>query len=826
MPKGRKRSPHKGRTRPFEKLTQRQLWAMLIRDPRRKLFATGTLALVVLPLIVLFSLGGDTNALYVLVLASGSLGLFLWALPKSKLGLTAIFLFTQPLLIYLGNSEYGYTKAVYSLGFISLLAILWAIEIIQRGPIRLQLTHLSLPGLLILIATLLSLINGQTLLGDLQYVVLLVYFWLFYLWLANTLIEPQEIRFLLGALLLSAVLASLYGLLQYYGVLPGTPSSSGGVSAIISTFGNKNYLGGFLAYLVAPGLVLLLGARSSWIKSFALVAVGLIAVTLLAIDSDSAWLASALSLAVWLLGVRLLRGMDLLREQWRWGAALAAGVAIFTLGFLLTTVVWVQGAAVGFSSIQAAISPFSPLAWGGLALLILIPVIPWLEKLFRSHSWGWLGRAALGLALLLGAFTPLGQGLVQTLYQQALKSSANVRAWDWWVGYEMFKDQPIVGVGLGDYKREFLPYKAEFLATERGQYYAQTVGYIVRAAQAHNEYVQIMAEMGLMGLLATALLLATLFWSAICRLRASPSWEHAGLIIGLFAGIVAFMSDSIFSFPLHLPANALVLIFLLGALHSRAVGRESLVISLGGRSSHLLAAGLILVALTVSYLAYRDWRADLYLDLGTRLLKEGDLSGAQAAFEQSLRWDLTPAESLYWLGLIAYQQGDLERSRELFTRALPVFVTENIYFYLALIEERLGERAAAQKYLDQLLALDPEPSLKLDARQLQALLWYKQGRIPEALQQIQRLFEESGSPRMLATLGQMQAEQGQLEEARKSFQAALALVNERLSQLEEILAPGKTLPLDSYYRLRSEQESLKQLQKTIEENLKKLPSSD
>ena len=57
----------------------------------------------------------------------------------------------------------------------------------------------------------------------------------------------------------------------------------------------------------------------------------------------------------------------------------------------------------------------------------------------------------------------------------------------------------MVGIGLGNYKLNFLSYKADFLSTPRGQDYSF---YIPRAAQAHNDYVQALAEVGLLGGLA------------------------------------------------------------------------------------------------------------------------------------------------------------------------------------------------------------------------------------------------------------------------------------------------------------------------------------
>lgn len=826
--KRKRRRPLKRRrpARPFRaRLPLKSLPASLL-SPKAKLLTTGGLAAVVLILLGIFIARGDTNAQYVLVLSSTAFVLFLWALPRVELGLVAVFLFSQPLLIYLGNTEYGYTKAIYSLLFISLLAVIRAGRWALAGRATLQLTPLWWPAALVLIAALLSLINSESLLGDLQYVVLIVYFLLFYLILANSLEHPGEILFLIGVLLASSALASLYALLQYFGVLLGTPGAAHGTGAIISTFGNKNYLGGFLSYLFAPGLLLLFRAESPWTRGFTVGSLGLMFTTLVAIDSDSAWLALILSLFVLMGGLLLRRQAEPLGSGWGWGAALWGISLLLTLGLLAGSAVWVQGEALSTATVTQLALRFSPLAWLGLGVIGLFPLVGWLMRSFRSsRRWGWAGLIASIIAIGGFLITPTGQDLTGRLWTLVVKGSARVRAEDWWVGYEMFKAQPLVGVGLGDYKREFLNYKAQFLTTERGQHYKETVGYILRAAQAHNEYVQIGAELGLLGLLAAAFLIAMIFRSARQRLL-QQAQEQRWITWGLLAGAAAFMSDSFFSFPLHLPANALAFVFLLGALQSKALGGGSRpALPLGKRASRALFASILVLALGVSVLAYRDWRADTYLDRGIRQFKLAKLEEAKALFEESLKLDFAPAEALYWLGLIHFQQGDLKRSREYFLRSLSSQTLESTYFYLARIYEQEGDLTTAQSYVEELLRIDPAPSLKQDALQLQALLLYKQGAVEEGIARLKELSEETPSPRLLATLGQMYLEQGLIEEARQSFEKALKLIDQKLKHLEKKLRPGATLSLDDFHRLSSERTLLKQLKEQLEQTLRSLSPS-
>ena len=778
---------------------------------------------------------GDTNALYVLLLSSGAWLSFLWALPNGRLGLTSVFLFTQPLLIYLGNTEYGYTKAIYSLGFISLLWVLWAGEAALRGRWELRLPPLLGPGLAILGAALLSLINGNSFLADVQYVVLIVYFMAFYLYLANTLKDGKEIHFLVGALLAAAGLASVYGLLQYYGVLPGTPGVSQGTGAIISTFGNKNYLGGFLAYLFAPGLVFLYLSPSRRLWPFAVVALSVVFITLVAISSDSAWLAVLLSLGVLAGGLTVTRWWEAVRRGWRAYGALVLLSALLTVLLLGTTITWLWERPWTGETWARPFRVFSPLGWLALGGLVGAWALGGLPGLISRVRPSFLPqRPAARMALLLAALgivvggvliTPPGQALLSSLQQQAVKASAKIRAQDWWIAYHMFREQPLVGIGLGDYKREFLPYKAKFLETERGQRYSERVGYIQRAAQAHNEYVQILAEMGLVGVLAAAFFFVVLARSAWGLLRASVSTEGGLWAAGLSAGIVAFLSDSLFSFPLHLPANALLFVFFLGALSSRALRAHAKEISLGKRGARILAVCVTIIALTVGVFAYRDWRADTYLDRGMRSAKLGENEEAQRLLEKSVQLDFAPSEAFYWLGTLALREEDPETARDYFERMLPRFTTESGYYQLALAYFQLGEYEKSREYLELLLSMDPSPSLKPDVLYLKAVLASRAEGPESAVPQLEELVQRyPNEEKFLVALAQLYLSQGKRDQAKGTFEKALGLVDRKLKALDRKLQPGREVPLNDYARWTAERESLRKLKDELEQTLRRLSS--
>lgn len=106
------------------------------------------------------------------------------------------------------------------------------------------------------------------------------------------------------------------------------------------------------------------------------------------------------------------------------------------------------------------------------------------------------------------------------------------------VGVLMFLEEPILGVGLDNY-----PYLY--------QEYARRVGLDSRLAERepHSRYLEIASEMGLVGMVAYAFVIGSLFYSMYLgerRLKAGGCQNSAGMVRSLSVGLIAFLVGSFF----------------------------------------------------------------------------------------------------------------------------------------------------------------------------------------------------------------------------------------------------------------------------------------
>src|SRR6266700_1444650 len=162
-----------------------------------------------------------------------------------------------------------------------------------------------------------------------------------------------------------------------------------------------------------------------------------------------------------------------------------------------------------------------------------------------------LGVAAVLLAaLLIVTWLGVGQILQRFSSLQSLEVTEGKRAAMRHGAWRIFLDHPLAGTGLGTLQIVYPPYETF--------YDAKIVNH------AHNDYLEALAETGLLGGACCAWFLVLLIWRGLKRVL-NPENTFAGALqtAGL-VGCWGFLAHSVVDFNLHIPSN--VLLFLLLSL--------------------------------------------------------------------------------------------------------------------------------------------------------------------------------------------------------------------------------------------------------------------
>ncbi len=193
---------------------------------------------------------------------------------------------------------------------------------------------------------------------------------------------------------------------------------------------------------------------------------------------------------------------------------------------------------------------------GGLiALILMIAFLVFVNYVQSDRGSGFL-KIVFGLAIIVAivagtAFVGGENTLTRISEGEAVAEGVVTRPQIWRTTIEMIEDNFLFGVGLGGYGVAYTRYD-------------KASGF-ERVEQAHNDYLQVVSDAGVVGLvlgLAFLILVIRTGRKAI----STDNLERRGFAIGALAGIFATLIHSIFDFNLHTTAVALLFLTLLAIL--------------------------------------------------------------------------------------------------------------------------------------------------------------------------------------------------------------------------------------------------------------------
>ena len=215
-----------------------------------------------------------------------------------------------------------------------------------------------------------------------------------------------------------------------------------------------------------------------------------------------------------------------------------------------------------FAALLMAVSLILTNSRGGMIslcaeiLFIIVVAGPGLSERSRSGGSAFLrsllarAGAALVFAILLffGAMAVGGAGVFSRLLGTVNAADPTTgRAHFWNVTLDVIQHHPLIGSGLGSFGVIYTRYD-----TGNGLY---------RLEQAHNDYLQILADAGIIGGLLGLAFLIMLFSKGFARRQTTDKFRR-GVATGALAGCFAALVHSAFDFTLHTTSNALLFLVL------------------------------------------------------------------------------------------------------------------------------------------------------------------------------------------------------------------------------------------------------------------------
>jgi len=290
----------------------------------------------------------------------------------------------------------------------------------------------------------------------------------------------------------------------------------------------------------------------------------------------------------------------------------------------------------------------------------------------------------------------------------------------WNTAYKMFKKRPLFGLGIGIFKMQYLFYRAEVL--EDLPWYLL---HYANAQEAHNEYLQLLVELGILGLISFLIIFYFFYKKILLVLfRENASNQEKAILLGLLMGISGFLIHCLFTFPLHVPALGMTFFGIMGLtiayigtinIKKRDEQKENSTNSknnsiLPNRKSLLLSIIILSIAVVcfLNFLVFRPYYAELHHFQGLRHTVDQEYDLALMKFEQAYRFNPYDGKNLHALGGTYYKLKNYKKAEAFLVKAKHYLTDINTFYNLGLIYSQTGLYIKAEEEFKQAVYLDPK----------------------------------------------------------------------------------------------------------------------
>ena len=359
------------------------------------------------------------------------------------------------------------------------------------------------------------------------------------------------------------------------------------------------------------------------------------------------------------------------------GPSILSGLLLFSMCLMLGTLLLTKS----MTSILA-------LGCGCLAVYALLLPVP--------TTIGHLKRKLLK-PLLLFLFCLLIGG---SLYWNQANTNLHSRLRTWVDSTKLIQDNWLVGVGRNNFFSAYAPYISKQARLNQNEYPS--------LLHAHNEFLEISAESGLLGGLAFLSFLFVVY----SQLRSffSKQRENHKLVAGFGAGWLVMTLNAFTSYNLHNPATGVMFWFLGGSLISmidftpttkrtfeRIEGVKWVVYGSTG-----------LFSLLALFYVYYPLAADIKLKKALRFQEDGQLADAAGVLQEAIHISDTDYTVHLLLGNILRQQGDLDKAIKAYQKSLKLSPNQpQTYNNIGQLYQQLGQGQAAADAYSKALQINP-----------------------------------------------------------------------------------------------------------------------
>ena len=485
--------------------------------------------------------------------------------------------------------------------------VLWGFNVLKKEEFKIISNPLNIPVLSFIIICVLSLIWSNTPFISIKELPLFLAGPFLYFIIVNNIIDQRQINRIIVSVLIVGTLFGIYGILQYNGIDFSFWIGNYGRRKVFGLFGNAGYFAEYLMLTLPIAVSLFLVSKNKITKLLLLIGILTISSTIVFTFTRTPYLSIVISFIFILFLFLISRGKEFFKENKK----------IFIVVFL------------------------------AIIIIISLIVVP-----------NPLNKPGTAISKIKGR---------TSVNKLAQDYSIRRRIATWKFTTLLIKDHPLLGSGIGSFKYNSLRYQAKFFdqGDNRALYPYGLAG------RAHNEYLQLWAELGIVGVMIFIWLIFANFNYGFKILKREKNRYKQGIIIGLMGSVMAFLVDSLLWFPLHHSFTSFLFWLCLGLLVVMGLKEDEAVYKSKSNKKiispkndihqfkPLLAISIVLLAAILSISVAKPFIAQIYWYSGFKEVEKENWDKAIKKYEAALEWDP-------YLGEIYYDIGKILQNKKLY----------------------------------------------------------------------------------------------------------------------------------------------------------------
>jgi len=362
--------------------------------------------------------------------------------------------------------------------------------------------------------------------------------------------------------------------------------------------------------------------------------------------------------------------------------------------FLTLSILGVHFAIIGFGA---------KAVWLGLALnvfalfLYAIRCIPHYKKVLT-----------LAILSLVVTASYVGYQSYQQISPKNASSSVQQRWVMWGNTWQAIKEKPLLGAGLGTFPVIYSKYEDP---NDRDLYPTDTSkGWVYFTRQAHNDILQMVAEVGVVGFVLFLLLVGLLLVQGLAVLRYGSD-DKRRLAGVLLLSLLNLLVLAAVYFPFHQPMSALLFSFVGGTLMGLSRrSQEDEGTAPFFLQSPVMTVGVLVFLPFMVFTTLKYFLSDWHWNQAH--FQATTIEEINTQVDKALSWNENDWEKLWSVGLFYLRREEFEKARDFFKRSTELNpYMPHLRYNLGLAHANLGEPAQALTNYNKALKIAPDYTL-------------------------------------------------------------------------------------------------------------------